>query len=211
MNNRKLKGYVLPTLYLSFAFVFMLITILINRSLKVSEEIADGLYTYVSYEILQDNSFPVVKEDNETIIKPFIEDKIEVKRGYYNSKTYKEEDNSIVFFENTYMQNKGIDYATDGSFNVVSILDGTVLDVLNDDIYGTTVIIRHNDDLESIYQSMGEVSVSKDDKVSKGQIIGKSGCNKVDSDLNEHLHFELVYKNNNVNPEDYYDKTIGEF
>ena len=69
MNNRKLKGYVLPTLYLSFAFVFMLITILINRSLKVSEEIAGGLYTYVSYEILQDNSFPVVKEDDETIIK----------------------------------------------------------------------------------------------------------------------------------------------
>ena len=57
---------------------------------------------------------------------------------------------------------------------------------------------------------MGEVNVSVDDKVMQGMIIGKSGESNVSSDLGNHLHFELYHNGNVVNPEEYYDKLVGE-
>ena len=84
-----------------------------------------------------------------------------------------------------------------------------VISVENNDILGTTVEIRHNNDLISVYQSLSNVGVKKYDKVIQGQIIAKSGLSNIEKDLGNHLHFELYYKGKIVNPEEYYNKSLG--
>ena len=108
------------------------------------------------------------------------------------------------------MQNSGVDYAGSTEFDVVSILDGTVVSVTDDDILGTTIQIKHSNDLISVYQSMGSVNVQENDAITQGTVIGKSGESNISSDLGNHLHFELYHQGSVVNPEEYYGKLLGE-
>ena len=68
--------------------------------------------------------------------------------------------------------------------------------------------VQHDNKFVSSYQSLGEVSVKKNDTVKQGQVIGKSGTNSIDKELGNHLHFELYLNSQVVNPEDYFDKEI---
>mgnify|MGYP003298010457 CR=1 FL=1 len=107
------------------------------------------------------------------------------------------------------MQNSGVDYKHTEVFEVVSILDGTVIEVTDNEILGKTIKIRHNNDLVSTYQSLSQVNVNVDDVVVRNQVIGTSGtCKLYGTDSN--LHFELTYQGKNINPEEYYDKTTDE-
>ena len=92
----------------------------------------------------------------------------------------------------------------------IGILDGTVIDVLEDDIMGQTVKIKHSNDLISIYQSLSDIRVKINDNVVQGTIIGLSGDANISPELGNHLHFELCYQGSVVNPENYYDKLLGE-
>ena len=116
---------------------------------------------------------------------------------------------SLIIYKDTYMQNSGVDYKFNESFDIVSILDGTVIEVTDNEILGKTIKIRHSNDLISTYQCLSEVSVNKDDTVLRGQVIAKSGTsNLYNNDYN--LHFELSYQGKNINPEESYNKTEGE-
>ena len=110
---------------------------------------------------------------------------------------------------NTYIQNSGIDFVYENEFNVISVLDGTVTNVKEDAILGKIVEITHDNDYISIYQSLGEVKVTKGDSVSQGQVIGISGTNEMDKDIGNHLHFEMYISGYNVNPINYLDKEVS--
>ncbi len=210
MVKRKLKPFVLPSLYLLLVVLFMLMTFLISKSLQVAEVKLEDDYLYVSYEVLLDNSVPVISTDEVKIIKPYFGDSASIGKNFYDYRKDSQED-SIIFFENTYIQNSGVDYVSENGFDVVSILDGNVISITEDDIVGITVKVRHSENIISTYQSLSSVTIKENDKVSQGQIIGKSGTNSIGSELGDHLHFELFYNDELVNPEEYYGKTIGEF
>ena len=70
--------------------------------------------------------------------------------------------------------------------------------------------IEHSNGMISNYQSLSDVTVSKDDNVVKGQIIAKSSTSNISADLGNHLYFELVINGECVNPENYYGKSIDE-
>ena len=108
------------------------------------------------------------------------------------------------------MPNSGIDYVLPEKFDVLSILDGEVIEVKEEELLGKSITIRHDTDLISVYQGLSEITVEKNEHVSIGQIIGKSGTNELNKNLGNHLHFELMYKGQTVDPEDYYDKKISE-
>ena len=72
------------------------------------------------------------------------------------------------------------------------------------------VEVKHSNDMMSIYQSLSEVTVKKNDVIKQGDIIGKSGKSSISSEMNENLYFELFYKGSNVNPDEYYDKKVEE-
>ena len=103
-----------------------------------------------------------------------------------------------------------MDFGLTDTFDVVSVLDGTVVDVREDELLGTIVEIKHDNDFISSYQSLSEVSVKKNDAITRGQVIGKRGKNTIDQDLGNHLHFELYKSGEVVDPSKYFDQVISD-
>lgn len=217
MKRRKLKKFVVPMMYV--ASIAMLIGSvycvekLVNNAMFKSNndnEATEVILNNSDTELDDKNNIPVVSTDI-VIGRPYTNASIKIVKNYYDYQaeaTNQEE--SIIYYGNTYMQNSGVDYGMDAEFEVVSILDGTVMEVTEDDIMGNTVKIKHSNDLISVYQSLGSVDCKKDDTVVQGTIIGKSGEANVSPELGNHLHFELYHQGSVVNPENYYDKILGE-
>lgn len=209
----KLKSFVVPSIYalslILFVFSMYFIQEILSNTLLKDDNLVDKETEYVDNEIIEHNEYLPVVGTEETIIKPFVGNDVKISKNYYD---YQDEadnqQNSIIYYENTYMQNSGIDYSSDNPFDVVSILEGTVIDVKTDNVLGTVVEIRHTNELISVYQSLSEITVKVDDKVVQGQVIGKSGKSNLNVDIENGLHFELYYMGQIVNPENYYDKTL---
>ena len=210
MLKRNLKKYVVPTIYVLVIFIFGTSMYLVEKIINNNKFSSTEELEYVDNEIVIDNEYIPVVNQVPTIIKPYLINDVTVNKTFYNYEDDSaNQEKSIIVYEDTYMQNSGVDYKYSEAFDVVSILDGTVIEVTNNEILGKTIKIRHNNDLVSTYQSLGEVSVNKDDTVLRGQVIGKSGtCNLYNKDSN--LHFEISYQGKNINPETSYDKTEDE-
>lgn len=200
-----LKPFVLPVVYMTMVIALVLSVYLINKpNAKLEEEL-----TYVSGAIL-DEYVPVISTDT-VILRPYTSENITIGKNYYDYKAKEDEQkNSIIYHENTYLQNTGIDYIQNDVFDVVSILDGEVIEVEDKELLGKSVTIRHNNEIISVYQSLSQTSVKKGDKVVAGQVIGKSGICELNKDLGNHLHFELTVNGVLVDPENYLDKKLNE-
>ena len=162
---------------------------------------------YVSYEILTDNAMPVSKQEETTnsVVRPYTAENVEVGKSYYDYNSESDaQEKSIIYYEDTYIQNTGVDYTNKEVFDVFAIADGTVTSITKDDIVGTTIKIEHNNELISVYQSVKDVAVKEKDQVTKGQVIATSGTNSISSDLGNHLHFELYNQNILVDPEQFF-------
>ena len=145
------------------------------------------------------------------IIKPYTDENVQTLKYFYDYMGEAEtQEKSILYHENTYIQNSGMDFGLENTFEVVAILDGTVVDVREDELLGTVVEIKHDNDFISSYQSLSEVSVKKNDTIKQGQIIGKSGTNTIDQDLGNHLHFELYKSGSIVDPNKYFNQVISD-
>lgn len=217
MVKRKLKSFVVPLVYvLSLVMlvgsVFVIEKAINSSLLKDTGTVGDREEVLPSSEedTVVEEVAPVVNTDPQ-IIRPYVNTDMKVVKNYYNRESDNAtQENSIFYYGDTYMQNSGIDYANGSEFDVVSILDGTVTEVIDDEIMGKTIKIKHSNDLISVYQSMGSINFKVDDNVTQGTIIGKSGENNISTDLGNHLHFELYYQGKVVNPDDYYGKLLGE-
>ncbi len=200
-----LKPFVLPVVYMTMVIALVLSVYFINKpNAKLDEEL-----TYVSGAIL-DEYVPVISTDT-VILRPYTSENITIGKNYYDYKAPEDEQkNSIIYHENTYLQNTGIDYIQNDVFDVVSILDGEVIEVEDKELLGKSVTIRHNNEIISVYQSLSQASVKKGDKVVSGQVIGKSGTCELNKDLGNHLHFELTVNGVLVDPENYLDKKLNE-
>ena len=147
---------------------------------------------------------PVISEQENTsaIMRPYTADKVEIGKSFYDYNSDETtQEGSVIYYENTYIQNTGVDYTSKEEFDVNAIADGTVISVTKDDIVGTTVKIEHANNMISIYQSIKDVKVKENDQVTIGQVIGKSGTNSIGSELGNHLHFELYQDDILVDPE----------
>lgn len=209
MKKKKLKSYVLPSLYACFFVGVLLVTIGVANILtkKATTDNHNENINYVSESII-DTDEPVVKEVSK-MLKPYTNENVKVGKYYYDYKADESrQQNSITYHDNTYMQNSGVDYILEEVFEVNSVMDGTVTNVTEDELLGNCVEIKHDNNYTSIYQSLSEVTVKKGDKITAGQIIGKSGQNALDKDMGNHLHFELYIKGQVVDPLSYIDKDL---
>ena len=191
MKKKKLKSYVLPSLYACFFVGVLLVTIGVANILtkKTTTDNHNENINYVSESII-DTDEPVVKEVSK-MLKPYTNENVKVGKYYYDYKADESrQQNSITYHDNTYMQNSGVDYILEEVFEVNSVMDGTVTNVTEDELLGKCVEIKHDNNYTSIYQSLSEVTVKKGDKITAGQIIGKSGQNALDKDMGNHLHLE---------------------
>lgn len=200
----KLRPYVIPSIYV------ILITIFVISAMSTFEDVPEEQedLKYVSNVILS-NDTPVVATDEVVIIRPYNDPTVTIGKSFYDYKADEESQiNSIVYYENTYIQNSGIDYVKSEAFDVVSVLDGTVISVNNNDLLGNTIEIKHDNSIISVYQSLATITVKEGDTVLQGQVLGKTGVSKINEDLGNHLHFELFKEGQVLNPEEYYNKNI---
>ena len=206
MTKMKLKSKFIPL----FAAIMILlpvlgISILYTNSPKVTEP--------EELEVIEEpieKTIPVINSD-PIIQKPYNDPEVKIGRTYYDYKGDENSQiNSITIHENTYLQNTGIDYINENAFDIISILDGTVITVKEDETIGKTIEIKHDNGIISTYQSLSEILVKKGDIVTQGQTIGKSGSNELEKDLGNHLHFEIYDNGQAQNPENYYNKIVKE-
>lgn len=208
--EKKYKKWIIPSVYLFTVGVIimciLMVTTGINNFMKQSID-----YDYGVYGVF-DELKPVQGETSALIIKPFISEKVIIGKYFYDYEADKEEqERSLVYYENTYLQNSGIDYISNEGFDVVSILDGEIIEVKADELLGNIVQIKHDNELISIYQSIKDITVKKGDKINQGAIIGTSGTNKVNLDYTNMLHFEIYYKGDLIDPENIYNLNIEDF
>lgn len=211
MTNRRIKKPVMYGIYVSAVFLVLGTIYLIEGTLSKGtfKEGDKERPTYVSDTIFSED-IPVVGEDTK-IIRPYKDNEIKIVKNYYDYQADQDSQiGSIIYHENTYLQNSGVSYGGKENFDVVAILDGKILDVKEDALLGHIIEIEHNNEMISIYQSLSEVNVKKGDVIKQGIVIGKSGTSNIAKDLGSHLDLELIIKGQTVNPESYYDKSISE-
>ena len=206
--KKKEFSLVIPTIYLLVLFLITSMLYFTKKTLSQYEEIGLDNITYVSSSIFN-RSIPIVSIQD--IIKSPVSEDIKIARYFYDEKDeLSKKEKSIVFYEDTYMPNTGIDYVNDDIFDVLAIYDGTVIDTIEDELLGKTVKIRHNGELISVYQGIDNIEVKKGDVVFTSQKIATSGKSKINQDLGNHLHFEIYKDGVTINPENCIDKKIGD-
>ena len=200
MKMKRVKPLLVPMIYgvcvIAFLFCMYFAGRLSNNLLFKDKKNTN----YVDSEIVSeyDKDIPVVSTSSK-IVRPYLDSKVSIYKTFYDyqGEAYNQE-------------NSGVDYTSDSSFDVISILDGTVINVYENKILGTSIEVRHSNELISVYQSLSEVTVKEGDNVIQGQILAKSGLSNINKELSNHLHFELYYKGSIVNPEEYYNKSVDE-
>lgn len=101
----------------------------------------------------------------------------------------------------------GVDFAMKPGHRLYATGDGVVESVKFELFgYGNQVIIDHGFGYKTRYAHMKTISVAEGMKVKRGECIGLSGNSGRSS--GPHLHYEVLYKGNYVNPANYYDLTI---
>lgn len=206
-KKMRLRPYVFPSVYLTIVLILMGIVYYtgLTQSSYSNEQEQDLRYVTT----LDLNDTIEVSKSEEIMFRPYNESKVTIGKSYYDyQESIEKQENSIVYYEGTYLQNSGVDYIYSETFDVVSCLSGTVLNVEKSELMGYIIEVRYDNDIIISYQSLSEVSVKKDDQLYKGQIIGKSGNSIIGSELGNHLHLEMYVDGQTVNPEDYYDKDI---
>lgn len=209
MKKRKLKSFVLPTIYVMVIGVLFLSISLLGNVLEGKIEDED-----MSVSVMKDNVTPVIKEETPvtaSITKPYNSTSVSISKSFYDmTDDENKQQNSLVYYEQTYLQNSGVLYTSNETFDIFSSLDGTITKVDKDDILGNYVEITHNPNLKTIYYSLNEVAVKKDDVIKSGEIIGKSGDNYLDNESNNCLLFEVYHNGFAIDPEDFYNMKLEE-
>ena len=207
MKQRRLKKTTVYLLY-SAVFIFLVAAAYLIEGGLTKNKLKDT--DYVNKTILEEKIKPVVAQYKK-IIRPYKDTEIKVLREFYDYKGNEENQvNSLIEYNDTYLQSTGVCYGGKEEFEVNAILDGKVVDVKQDETLGNIVQIEHENNVISVYQSLKDVKVRIGDMVAQGDVIASAGTNNLNKDLNNHLCFELLIDGVNVNPENYYDKTINE-
>lgn len=203
------KGAIIGAYLIAFSLTGMS-AFFVSQNMQANNPTEEDI-EYVNSSIIDDKEDREVIKEDVKMVKPYTNEEVQILKYFYDYQAEAEtQEKSILYHENTYIQNSGMDFGLTDTFDVVAVLDGTVVDVREDELLGTVVEIKHDNDFISSYQSLSEVSVKKNDTVKQGQVIGKSGTNTIDQDLGNHLHFELYKSGEVVDPSKYFDQVISD-
>lgn len=101
----------------------------------------------------------------------------------------------------------GVDFAMKPGFPIYATGDGVVESVKFELFgYGNQVVIDHGFGYKTRYAHLKSVGVGEGMKVKRGECIGLSGNSGRSS--GPHLHYEVLYMGNHVNPANYFDLSI---
>lgn len=207
----KYSKILLPTFYIGIIAVMVLCATLVVSGVKTYLTNREEMKFTID-NVFDEDTTPVVKTETDTIVKPYIAESVKVGRYFYDFESdEKKQEKSLILYEDTYMQNNGVDYVDSKNFDIVAILDGEVISIEDSEVYGKVVTIKHNDNLKSVYSNVEGVLVSIGYKVHQGEIFAMSAKPKLKSDYESMLHFEVFYKESAIDPENMYTLSVSDF
>lgn len=210
MKRRKLKGFVLPTFYLLITISIFTGVVLLGRNITLQGRD----YDYGTNILEENNIQSVVGEDTvatSNISSPVDEGKAEVSVHYYSKDSdEKTQENSLIYYEKTYLPNTGILYSSDESFEVKSVFAGKITDIIDDEFFGKCVVLEHTQNVRTYYYGLSDIEVNVGDELTSGAVIGMSQNNTI---MNTKKTFLLeVYHNNElINPEEFIGSKITNY
>ena len=100
-------------------------------------------------------------------------------------------------------QHLGVDIAASPNQSVVAVLDGTVLLATYTSEMGYTICISHPGELISVYKHCESLIKKSGDRVKQGEVVALVGRGTDHALQGSHLHFELWYQGQPLDPEKY--------
>lgn len=202
------QRWALSAIYIASAAIILAAAFLLQNSFNDSAK--DGKEESAETGKNYDQPSVEVNSNLETIKMPVADaDKTVIKKQFYDvNADEKAQEEALVFYNNRYEQNKGIDIAMkDGkSFDVKASLSGNVSKVQDDALLGNLVEVQHEDGVVTRYQSVKDIKVAVGDKVKQGQAIATAGKSQINEEAGVHVHFEIRKDNIALNPLDFVDK-----
>ncbi|MGL1885652.1 MAG: M23 family metallopeptidase [Reichenbachiella sp.] len=95
----------------------------------------------------------------------------------------------------------GIDFKEKTGSPVKATADGKVVEAYLDKAYGNKIIIKHDDEFQTLYAHMNELKVKEGQEVKQGEIIGTVGNTGLST--GPHLHYSVLKNGKYVDPEEY--------
>ena len=101
---------------------------------------------------------------------------------------------------------KAIDLKANVGDSVYAIASGKVTKIDTTHLWGTVIVVKHDNGFESCYSSLSkDVKVSVGDKVTRGQKLGAvENSAKCECEQDVHLHFELIKDGKKIDPNLYF-------
>lgn len=93
---------------------------------------------------------------------------------------------------------KALDIANAENTKIVAANDGVVVMAKDLDAHGKSIVIDHGQGIHTVYLHLKEMKVKKDDRVKKGQEIGRLGQTGICTGPN--LHWQIVVGGNSTDP-----------
>ncbi|WP_394172592.1 peptidoglycan DD-metalloendopeptidase family protein [Guptibacillus hwajinpoensis] len=204
------KRWIYPAVYLGFAALVLAAVLWMQGGQEnAGPRDLSGVNEERSAFDTNDESVPVLG-DSEVFKVPAAEDSgVFVQKQFYDTAASTEEQQAaLVFYNNTYYQNAGIDYAKEdgSSFDVKAAMTGKVVKATEDQLLGNVVHLEHADGVVTVYESLDALEVAEGDKVEQGDKLGKAGTSTFNTDAGVHVHFEVRKDGTAVNPLDVFNQ-----
>ena len=202
MTKRQLQDRVIPVLSLIILFGGIFTFNLISKLIDYNDEDL----TIPTVEIQEDTMDVTNDISDSNPIRPYNGENIEIAKYYYNKDDDESrQEKSLIKYENIYMPNTGILYTSNNQFEILSILNGKVTNIKEDNILGNVIEISYSNNIVAVYECLTDVKVSVGDIVEQGDVIGLSSNKVLDSDQEYGFHFEVYKDNKIINPETLYN------
>lgn len=121
------------------------------------------------------------------------------------SKSFKADELQYNKTLNCWEIHKGLDLVASKGDEVLACYDGVVENIYTNSLDGTTIVIKHENNLTSTYMGLDSTTeVKVGDMVTAGQKLGVVGTtSSSELDDGSHVHFELLKSGEKVDPANY--------
>ncbi|PLR85450.1 MULTISPECIES: M23 family metallopeptidase [Bacillus] len=207
------KRWVFPAIYIASAAIILTAVLWYQQSNNADTDKYDYSASDVPGRSASDEPAVEVNRSMENFVMPVTDpDSVVIQKQFYDYEgDAEDQEAALVFYDNTYHPNTGIDIAMENgeTFEVVAALSGTVTKVEKDSLLGNVIVIEHDDEIATQYQSITDIGIEVGDKVEQGQALAKAGQSLFNKDAGVHVHFEIRKQNEPVNPLDYFNKPLS--
>lgn len=207
------KRWAFPAIYLGSAAIILTAVLWYQNSATDTDKFGYNEATDLAGKKFEEPAVEVSRTMENFVMPVADPNKVEIQKQFYdNNGTPEQQEAALVFYDNSYHPNTGIDITMkDGeAFDVVAALSGTVTKVVdNDALLGNVIEIEHDKGIVTQYQSVSDIKVKVGDEVKQGQELATAGKSLVNEEAGIHVHFEIRKDNVAVNPIDFFQKPMS--